>query len=241
MSKKAGRTTLSVVAAVAMIGQAEAFPFIPFRFTLPAASSAMQSGPITMAPLPAVKFCVMQVSECSPAADQLVTMDLESFATLSLINQDVNANIQPVHKAASGSIDTWAINPSQGDCNDYAVTKRHQLMQLGLPSSALLLAAVQTARGEGHLVLVVRTDRGDYVLDNLTNQIRSWRATGYRWVKRQSIDNPQDWTAVVPGAGRPVQIRKDRAVPPTQGDVIEASISRDPFVPGSLIEREWFL
>ena len=245
MSKKAGLTGLSVVAAIVMIGQAEAFPFFPFnpfKFTLPPASSAMESGPLTMAPLPAVKFCVTQTSECSAAPDELVKMDLESFAILSLINQNVNASIQPIHKAVSGSIDTWAINPDQGDCNDYAVTKRHQLMRLGLPSSALLLAAVQTVWGEGHLVLVVRTDRGDYVLDNLTNQIRSWRKTGYRWVKRQSIDNPQYWTAVAPGAGRPVQVRKEQALPPTRDSVIEASMSpRHSIIPSSRDEREWFL
>ena len=242
-SKKATLTALSFVVATAISGQAHAFPYStwPYKFVLPPASSAMESGPLTMAPLPAVKFCVMQTSECNAAPDELVKMDLDNFAILSLVNRNVNANIRPIHKPVSGSIDTWAINPDQGDCNDYAVTKRHQLIQLGLPSSALLLAAVQTSRGEGHLVLVVRTDRGDYVLDNLTSQIRSWRATGFRWVKRQSIDDPQSWTAVLPGAGRPVQVRKEQ-VPPPLDSVIEASMSPRDFVASSAhTDREWFL
>jgi predicted transglutaminase-like cysteine proteinase len=69
-----------------------------------------------------------------------------------------------------------------GDCNDCAVTKRHQLLESGLPSKALRLS-VKTAAGIGHLVLVVVTTKGDIVVDDLTEVIRPWRSTDYHWLK----------------------------------------------------------
>jgi len=42
----------------------------------------------------------------------------------------------------SARYDTWRIALLSGDCNDYAVTKRHELLAI------LLLAEVVTPRGE---------------------------------------------------------------------------------------------
>ena len=44
--------------------------------------------------------------------------------------------------------------------------------------------------------LTVRTDRGDFVLDNMKPQIRRWDKTGYVFIKRQSQKNPQVWVAL---------------------------------------------
>lgn len=67
----------------------------------------------------------------------------------------------------------WLLSPRHGDCNDYAVTKRHQLLAHGWPSHSLLLAEVAVAWGEHHLVLVVRTREDDLILDNLNREVRS--------------------------------------------------------------------
>jgi predicted transglutaminase-like cysteine proteinase len=89
-----------------------------------------------------------------------------------------------------------------GDCNDYAVTKRHALIESGLPSKALRLSVVKTASGVGHLVLVVVTTKGDVVLDNLTEVIRVWQSTDYQWIKIQSASDPRFWNEIkVPGVG----------------------------------------
>ena len=83
--------------------------------------------------------------------------------------------------AKSLAAEKWLINPSHGDCNDYAVSKRSELLARGWPTRALLLSEVVTAWGEHHLVLVVRSSAGDLVLDNLTTQIRPWsREPSYR-------------------------------------------------------------
>ena len=50
----------------------------------------------------------------------------------------------------------------------------------------LLITVVRKPNGEGHAVLTVRTDKGDFILDNLTDTVKPWEATGYRYLKRQA-------------------------------------------------------
>ena len=88
------------------------------------------------------------------------------------------------------------MSPDRGDCNDYAVTKRHQLIARGWPARTVLLSEVVTVSGEHHLVTVVRTNSGDLVLDNLTNQIVPWSRTPYRWVRIQTPKNPNYWASI---------------------------------------------
>jgi len=100
-------------------------------------------------------------------------------------------------KAYGSSLeDTWTIAPDRGDCNDYAVTKRHELLRHGFPSSALRLSVTKTAAGIGHLVLVVVTTKGDLVMDSLADAIQPWQTTNYQWLKIQSARNPHYWVAI---------------------------------------------
>jgi hypothetical protein len=103
------------------------------------------------------------------------------------------------------------ISPASGDCNDYAVTKRHELIKRGWPGQSLLLAEVVTRWGEHHLVLVVRTEGADLVLDSLSPQIRAWSTTGYRWVRIQSPENPVYWASVTSTQTARREFRTDRA------------------------------
>jgi len=64
--------------------------------------------------------------------------------------------------------------------------KRKMLLQAGWPREALLITVVRDKAGDGHAILTVKTDRGEYVLDNQTDAILLWSDTGYRFVKRQS-------------------------------------------------------
>jgi predicted transglutaminase-like cysteine proteinase len=112
----------------------------------------------------------------------------------SRINRQVNAAIVPTRKDVVRDVSAaWEVAPRSGDCNDYAVTKQHELLQYKLPASELRLSAVKTADWEGHLVLVVATTKGELVLDNLTDEIRSWKETDYRWLKFQSKTDPHYW------------------------------------------------
>lgn len=144
---------------------------------------------IELAPLDYVRFCMNYSQECRLGTpNAIIALTPEVNATIGRINRDVNRRIKPVRDVAG-----WRINPAFGNCNDYVVTKRHELMAAGLPASALLIATARTPSGEGHLVLTVRTDRGDLVLDNLAPEIRHLSETDYAWLKRQSAADPVIW------------------------------------------------
>jgi predicted transglutaminase-like cysteine proteinase len=149
-----------------------------------------------LAPFQHVRFCLRYPSDCTarPADTDRVGVSDDILELLKRINQNVNRVIIPKTKQYGANLaDSWSIAPHTGDCNDYAVTKRHQLIEQGLPSNALRLSVVKTQAGLGHLVLVVATIDGDLVLDNLTDAILDWRSTRYHWLKIQSAIDPQSW------------------------------------------------
>ena len=55
------------------------------------------------------------------------------------------------------------------------------------------MTIVHEANGEGHAVLTVKTNRGEYILDNLNDRILLWSETPYRFYKRQSQSDPNVW------------------------------------------------
>lgn len=153
----------------------------------------------TLAPFQHVRFCLRYPSECKLDATEIERIDLtpENSALLERVNRSVNSAIAPTIKGnGSEPREGWTIAPALGDCNDYAVTKRHELLSAGLPARALRLSVVKTVSGIGHLVLVVSTTRGDMVLDNLTETIRSWHRTDYQWLKIQSSADARYWYEV---------------------------------------------
>lgn len=158
----------------------------------------VEASPV-LAPFQHVRFCIRYPADCKsdPTETQRVDLNDETSKLLDRVNRDVNAAINPMAKGYGVDLqDGWTISPLMGDCNDYAVTKRHELLQNGLPARALRLSVVQTASGIGHLVLVVVTSKGDLVLDNLTETIRSWQNTGYHWLKIQSAMDARFWYEV---------------------------------------------
>jgi predicted transglutaminase-like cysteine proteinase len=46
-----------------------------------------------------------------------------------------------------------------------------------------------------HAVLTVRTDRGEFILDNETPEILFWYETKYRYLTRQSATDPNVWVS----------------------------------------------
>lgn len=150
----------------------------------------------TLAPFQHVRFCLHYPSECKSEAREIDRIDVnaEVSALLKRVNHDVNTAIAPTVKDYGSDLrNGWTIAPASGDCNDYAVTKRHDLIEGGLPARALRLSVVRTASGTGHLVLVVATTSGDIVMDNLTDAIRPWKSTNYRWLKIQSSTDARFW------------------------------------------------
>lgn len=177
----------------------------------PEQNSITELGP-TLSPFQHVRFCQRYPSDCEPGlrAGAPVELDSKTAILLSRINREVNAAIVPARKDTVRDVSAaWAVAPHSGDCNDYAVTKQHELLKYKLPASAVRLSEVKTSDWEGHLVLVVSTTKGELVLDNLTDEIRSWKETEYRWLKIQSKIDPHYWVEmkspiIVPSAIREI-------------------------------------
>jgi predicted transglutaminase-like cysteine proteinase len=186
---------LSISAGGLLSGQSDARS----RLSQQSATATPLKGALpTLAPFQHVRFCLRYPSECkaNPTDDGIIDLTDENSDLLNRVNRDVNAAIAPVRKGYGTNLrDGWTIAPAKGDCNDYAVTKRHELLRDGLPANALRLAVVMTASGAGHLVLLAATTNGDLVLDNLTDAIRPWHSANYHWLKIQSAGDPRLWYA----------------------------------------------
>jgi len=114
---------------------------------------------------------------------------------MKLVNSSVNAAIAPnTNRGPRWS--PWQLAPREGICNDYSVTKRHELLKAGWPSSSLLLAEVTLiSTGEHHLVLIVKSAQTNWVLDNLKSAIVTLAAAQEDYVlnRIESSDNPRFW------------------------------------------------
>jgi predicted transglutaminase-like cysteine proteinase len=114
---------------------------------------------------------------------------------LEAMNQLVNSAIFPYPFLQTAlPNERWLVMPYYGNCHDYAITKRHQLLKMGWPSSALLLAEVKMESGEHHLVLVVEVEGRRFVLDNLSSQVTPIELRKeYTWLRISSPKNPTYW------------------------------------------------
>src|SRR5713101_7234979 len=205
-----GRSSLVLLAALAIVlphGGAGARTSIPFKASAP----VVESGP-TLAPFQHIRFCLQYPDDCrsNSAESERIALTSGSLELFKRVNHRVNVSIVSKSKAYGSSLeDTWTIAPDRGDCNDYAVTKRHELLRRGFPSSALRLSVTKTATGIGHLVLVVMTTEGDLVMDSLTDAIQPRQSTDYEWLKIQSARDPHFWVEIRSPVAAP-------AYPPSQ-------------------------
>ena len=158
-------------------------------------------GPETSVPYGWVDFCGRRPEECSverlPAVD--VKLTDATWAQLDKLNRAVNAEIVPISNFDHWGtmLDHWDYPvDGKGDCKIYALYKRKLLIEMGFPRQALLMTIVRDLDGEGHAILTVKTDHGEFTLDNLSQDIRPWSATGYRFVKRQSQEDPNVWLSI---------------------------------------------
>lgn len=127
----------------------------------------------------------------------------EIMAKLEEVNNVVNIAIRPVSDPNGfGQTENWRIPDISGyfgdigDCEDYALLKRKMLAQSGFDYNKLSMAVVRQSDGSAHAILVVRTNYGDYVLDNLETDVKPWQEVSYKWVKKQSIINPSVWVSI---------------------------------------------
>ena len=156
-------------------------------------------------PIGWVEFCTEQPAECAgaPTTPRDVVLTAKVWKDLVRINKWVNDSIKPITDLEHwGVVEKWSYpDDGYGDCEDYVLLKRRMLMQAGWPREALLITVVRDRKGEGHAVLTVKTDKGEFILDNQNQDILHWVDTGYRFVKRQSQVNQNIWVSL--GDSRP--------------------------------------
>ena len=157
-------------------------------------------GDVTRAPIGWVDFCAEHTFECkvAPSAPRDVVLTNKTWTDLVRINKWVNENVKPMTDMDHwGVVEKWSYpDDGYGDCEDYALLKRRMLTEAGWPREALLMTVVREKSGDGHAVLTVKTDKGEFILDNQETKILLWSETSYRYVKRQSQSDPNRWVAL---------------------------------------------
>ena len=159
---------------------------------------APTTGP-TSIPIGAAEFCKAHRTDCGPSSNVVEVEPLtdSGWRQLVSINDKVNTNVLPITDQDLYQVaEFWTYPKGRGDCEDYALEKRRQLIANGWDPSALLMTVVRQQNGEGHAVLMVRTDRGDLVLDNQVGQVLVWKDTSYQFIKRQSQTDSRKWVGI---------------------------------------------
>ncbi len=182
------------------------------RHARPPHASFAPLGPETSVPFGWQEFCKRYAGECDEEASpgRAIELDAAALSKIASINAAVNHTVDPVSDSEHvGVVDSWDYpSDGKGDCEDYALMKRHVLMGAGFPRGALLLTVVKDAHGDGHSVLTLRTSRGDFVLDNLSDEVKPWTGVPYRFVKRQSQESPNVWVSIGAPTSAPMYVAK---------------------------------
>jgi predicted transglutaminase-like cysteine proteinase len=154
-----------------------------------------------------VDFCNRSPQECAagPLEEARFSATPEHLAELDAINRAVNSSIEPATDMELYGVEEYWTLPanSKGDCEDYALLKRHLLIKRGWPISSLLMTVVRDEKGEGHAILTARTAQGDFILDNKVAIVKPWVTTPYEFIMRQSYLNPRVWMSLDPKEAKP--------------------------------------
>lgn len=172
-----------------------------FAFTGVSGSTglSMQTGRITSQPIGHYEFCKQFNSECEPVKGSGAAPKVTDYGwdVIREINRAVNFSVMPkTDLELFGKEEVWTYPQIAGDCEDYVLLKRHMLMERGFSAADVLITVVRKPDGEGHAVLTLRTSEGDFVLDNLEDDVKLWRDTPYSYLKRQASNNSGRWVTI---------------------------------------------
>jgi predicted transglutaminase-like cysteine proteinase len=158
----------------------------------------------TLPPVGYVKFCAENARECKSysmgerLSSSTLAMSPDRWNMIYQVNTYVNGKIKPVSdQELYGEAERWAYPTAAGDCEDYLLLKKRQLEAMNIPAQSLRITVVLDENNQGHAILTVTTDEGDYVLDNRRNDILLWNDTKYTFLKRQSARDPRRWVALL--------------------------------------------
>ncbi len=201
-------SAFAVYVSIAFFGMATPAFAISVDFSNPAFAAAGRAQ--TSTPVGHAEFCNFHRTECGPNRELVsaVTLDQTNWQQLLAINTKFNTSIMPATDAQLYHVpEYWTYPNGFGDCEDFALAKRRALIEAGWPASTLLMTVVRQKNGEGHAVLMVRTDRGDLILDNQDALIKLWNDTPYQYLKRQSQADAGKWVDLYDSATRLASLR----------------------------------
>lgn len=119
----------------------------------------------------------------------------ELMSLLKKVNSEINRYRYVEDIKQYKTLDHWTAKieeSERGDCDDYTLSKRKRLMESGVPFQCLF-PTICYVKGEGHLVLVVRTTNSDYLLDNIEQEVVAIDKVNYEWHARLNPIN-QTWS-----------------------------------------------
>jgi predicted transglutaminase-like cysteine proteinase len=163
------------------------------------AASRMTPMQAVSAPSGFVDFCARSPRDCgaSSVRQEMIRMNADKWREVMALNAYTNQSVNSGNDLELfGREEHWTIADTAGDCEDFVLLKKKRLEALGYPTSALLITVVLDENREGHAVLTLAADTGDYVLDNRRDEILPFTSTGYQFLKRQSQLDPQRWVSL---------------------------------------------
>lgn len=160
----------------------------------------MQTFGMTSIPIGAYRYCVRYKDRCQYAAkSRKLKLTREYWSQMVQTNVSINTSIRPMTDMDFyGVEERWELPTTAGDCEDYVLAKKLELVRAGLPAGAMRVTVVYDANDGGHAVLTVVTDRGDFILDNNTDQVLKWQEAELTYIKRQLPGNLMYWESLRP-------------------------------------------
>lgn len=165
-------------------------------------SLSMVTGGVTSQPIGHYEFCQKYAAECNVRNKLTAPPRVTDYGwkLVREINASVNNSIIAMtDQEIYGRDEVWEYPTTAGDCEDYVLLKRKMLIENGFSVSDLLITVVRKPDGEGHAVLTLRTTEGDFILDNLSDDVKLWTDTPYTYLKRQASFNTGRWVSIEDG------------------------------------------
>lgn len=197
-ARRAGAAALAV-----LFGMAATMPAMAIDARRPSADIIPIRAEVT-APPGAQGICAMYDWACAKT-NRTILVDDALMQTVRAVNSRANRSIRPISDFNQYRVmERWSLPTARGgDCEDYALYKKRELIRAGIPAEQLLIAVVLDRKRQPHAVLILRTGKQDLVLDNMNSRILPWQKTGYTFLRLQNPRQPSGWVSVMAGGMLP--------------------------------------
>ena len=141
-------------------------------------------GPDVIHPRGWVSYCLREGENDPCCAD---------YRLIRKVNYEVNNSITYTPDESLGIGDQWKPGVTAGDCDDFAITKRQKLLDLGWNTNRLHMTQCKTGDGRNHVVLICDVCTKQWVLDNRWPEPAHPHEFDYTW---EATQDGQVWKAL---------------------------------------------